>query len=44
MSDFTANNQGTAENLRTTGLKFPHEAGMLRDMLIDWFQKKQLIE
>lgn len=44
VSDFTAANQATAENLRTTGLKFPNEVGMLRDILIDWFQKKQLIE
>ena len=44
VSDFTAANQGTAENLRTTGLKFPNELGLLRDILIDWFQKKQIIE
>jgi 2',3'-cyclic-nucleotide 2'-phosphodiesterase (5'-nucleotidase family) len=44
VSDFTAANQGTPENLRTTGLKFPNELGLLRDILIDWFQKKQVIE
>src|ERR1039458_4073933 len=44
VSNFTAENQGTAENLRTTGLKFPHEVGMLRDLLVDWFRKKQVIE
>jgi 2',3'-cyclic-nucleotide 2'-phosphodiesterase (5'-nucleotidase family) len=44
VSDFTAANQGTAENLRTTGLKFPHEVGLLRDMLVDWFRKKKVIE
>jgi 5'-nucleotidase / UDP-sugar diphosphatase len=44
VSDFTAANQGTAENLRVTGLKFPNELGLLRDLLIDWFQKKKVIE
>jgi len=44
VSDFTAANQATAENLRTTGLKFPREVGLLRDILIDWFRKKQTIE
>jgi 2',3'-cyclic-nucleotide 2'-phosphodiesterase (5'-nucleotidase family) len=44
VSNFTAENQGTEENLRTTGLKFPHEVGMLRDLLVDWFRKKKVIE
>jgi 2',3'-cyclic-nucleotide 2'-phosphodiesterase (5'-nucleotidase family) len=44
VSDFTAANQATAENLRTTGLKFPHQIGMVRDLLIDWFRKKKVIE
>jgi 5'-nucleotidase/UDP-sugar diphosphatase len=44
VSDFTAANQGTNENLRVTGLKFPHDAGLLRDVLIDWFRKKKVIE
>jgi 2',3'-cyclic-nucleotide 2'-phosphodiesterase (5'-nucleotidase family) len=44
VSDFTAANQGTAENLRTTGLKFPNRVGMMRDLLIDWFRKKGTIE
>jgi 2',3'-cyclic-nucleotide 2'-phosphodiesterase (5'-nucleotidase family) len=44
VSDFTAANQSTAENLRTNGLQFPHDAGLLRDILIDWFRKKKLIE
>jgi 2',3'-cyclic-nucleotide 2'-phosphodiesterase (5'-nucleotidase family) len=44
VNDFTAANQSTAENLRTTGLQFPHDAGLLRDILIDWFRKKKLIE
>jgi 2',3'-cyclic-nucleotide 2'-phosphodiesterase (5'-nucleotidase family) len=44
VSDFTAANQGAAENLRTTGLKFPHDVGLLRDLLVDWFRKKKTIE
>jgi 2',3'-cyclic-nucleotide 2'-phosphodiesterase (5'-nucleotidase family) len=44
VSDFTAANQSTAENLHTTGLQFPHQIGMVRDLLIDWFRKKKVIE
>jgi len=44
VSDFTAANQDTHENLRTTGLKFPNDVGLMRDLLIDWFQKKKVIE
>jgi 2',3'-cyclic-nucleotide 2'-phosphodiesterase (5'-nucleotidase family) len=44
VSDFTAANQATPENLRTSGLRFPHDAGMLRDILLDWFRKKKTIE
>jgi 2',3'-cyclic-nucleotide 2'-phosphodiesterase (5'-nucleotidase family) len=43
VSDYTAENQGTAENLRTTGLKFPNDVGLMRDLLIDWFRKKKVI-
>lgn len=44
VTDFTAANQGTAENLRSTGLEFPNDVGLLRDVLLDWFRKKKLIE
>jgi 5'-nucleotidase/UDP-sugar diphosphatase len=44
VSDFTAANQGTAENLRTSGLQFPDDAGLLRDVLIDWFRQQKVIE
>jgi 2',3'-cyclic-nucleotide 2'-phosphodiesterase (5'-nucleotidase family) len=44
VTDFTAANQATQENLRTTGLPFPNDVGLLRDILIDWFRKKKLIE
>ena len=44
VTDFTAANQSSDENLHTTGLKFPHDVGLLRDKLIDWFRKKKTIE
>ena len=44
VTDFTAANQATPENLRTTGLKFPQDVGLLRDVLLDWFRKKKQIE
>jgi 2',3'-cyclic-nucleotide 2'-phosphodiesterase (5'-nucleotidase family) len=44
VTDFTAANQGTAENLRVTGLAFTGDGGLLRDVLIDWFRKKKVIE
>jgi 2',3'-cyclic-nucleotide 2'-phosphodiesterase (5'-nucleotidase family) len=44
VTDFTAANQQTRENLRVSGLQFPGDAGLLRDALIDWFRKKKVIE
>jgi len=44
VSDFTAANQSTGENLRTSGLRFPHQIAQVRDLLIDWFGKKKVIE
>jgi 5'-nucleotidase/UDP-sugar diphosphatase len=44
VTDFTAANQATAENLRTTGLEFPKDAGLLRDALVDLIRKRKLIE
>jgi len=44
VSDYTAANQGTPENLRTTGLQFPKNAGRMRDILLDWFRRKKVIE
>jgi 2',3'-cyclic-nucleotide 2'-phosphodiesterase (5'-nucleotidase family) len=44
VSDFTAANQGTAENLRVTGLEFPKDTGLMRDILIAWFRKQKVIE
>jgi 2',3'-cyclic-nucleotide 2'-phosphodiesterase (5'-nucleotidase family) len=45
VTDYTAENQGTNENFRgVTGLKFDHRIGLLRDLLLDWFRKKKVIE
>jgi len=44
VSDFTAANQGTAENLQKTGLVFDQQLGLMRDLLIDWFRKKKVID
>jgi 2',3'-cyclic-nucleotide 2'-phosphodiesterase (5'-nucleotidase family) len=44
VSDFTAQNQSAAGELGTTGLVFGDDVGLLRDMLVDWFRKKKVIE
>lgn len=44
VTDFTAANQASQENLRTTGLQFPNDNGLLRDVLLDWFRKKKIID
>lgn len=43
VSDYTAANQGTGENLGTSGLQFPHDVGLLRDIIVDWFRKQKVI-
>jgi 2',3'-cyclic-nucleotide 2'-phosphodiesterase (5'-nucleotidase family) len=44
VSDYTAANQETDENLRTSGLQFPKDAGLMRDLLLDWFRNKKTID
>jgi len=44
VSDYTAANQQTDDNLGTTGLKFPKHAGLMRDMIIDWFRRQKIIQ
>jgi 2',3'-cyclic-nucleotide 2'-phosphodiesterase (5'-nucleotidase family) len=44
VSDFTAQNQSAPSQLGTTGLVFGDDVGLLRDILIDWFRKKKVIE
>ncbi len=43
VSDFTAANQGTRENLGTSGLMFPRNDGLLRNLILDWFRKQKVI-
>jgi 5'-nucleotidase / UDP-sugar diphosphatase len=43
VSDYTAANQQTSENLRTSGLVFDRDLGLLRDLLLDWFRKQKVI-
>jgi 2',3'-cyclic-nucleotide 2'-phosphodiesterase (5'-nucleotidase family) len=44
VSDFTAANQDSEENLRSTGLEFPNHTGLLRDALADLIRKRKVIE
>jgi 2',3'-cyclic-nucleotide 2'-phosphodiesterase (5'-nucleotidase family) len=44
VSDFTAANQNSQENLQTTGLKFPNDAGSVRDSLADFIRGRKVIE
>jgi 2',3'-cyclic-nucleotide 2'-phosphodiesterase (5'-nucleotidase family) len=44
VSDFTAANQSSRENLSSTGLEFPGDGGLFRDLLLDWFKKKKVVE
>jgi 5'-nucleotidase/UDP-sugar diphosphatase len=44
VSDYTAANQSARSELNTTGLKFGGDVGLLRDIILDWCRKKQVIE
>jgi 5'-nucleotidase / UDP-sugar diphosphatase len=44
VSDFTAANQGAQEQLQSKGLVFNGDGGLFRDLLVDWFRKKKMIE
>jgi 2',3'-cyclic-nucleotide 2'-phosphodiesterase (5'-nucleotidase family) len=44
VTDFTAANQGAEEQLQSKGLVFMGDGGLLRDLLVDWFRKKKVIE
>jgi 2',3'-cyclic-nucleotide 2'-phosphodiesterase (5'-nucleotidase family) len=44
VTNFTAENQSSNENLRSKGLVFPGDGGLLRDLLVDWFRKKKVVE
>jgi 2',3'-cyclic-nucleotide 2'-phosphodiesterase (5'-nucleotidase family) len=42
-TDFTAANQAAAEQLQTTGLRFPKTGPLQRDLMVDWIKKKKVI-
>jgi 5'-nucleotidase / UDP-sugar diphosphatase len=44
VSDFTATNQESDENLRSHDLQFPSDAGLLRDALANLIRKRKVIE
>ncbi|MDQ1469125.1 MAG: 5-nucleotidase / UDP-sugar diphosphatase, partial [Bryobacterales bacterium] len=44
VSDFTATNQGAAESLQVNGLKFSSGGPVMRDILLDWFRKKKVLD
>lgn len=44
VSDYTAANQEGAGSLSAKGLSFPNDVGLMRDLLVDWFRKKKVIE
>jgi len=44
VSDYTAANQSARSELNATGLKFGDDVGILRDIIIDWCRKKQVLE
>jgi len=43
-TDFTAANQASTDQLDVSGLAFPKNAAMQRDMVIDWIKKKKILE
>jgi hypothetical protein len=44
VSDFTAANQSAGGQLRSKGLVFPEDRGLLRDALIELIRKRKVIE
>ncbi len=44
VSDYTAANQGVPESLGVTGLEFPKNAGLMRDIILKWFRHKKVID
>jgi 2',3'-cyclic-nucleotide 2'-phosphodiesterase (5'-nucleotidase family) len=44
ITDFTAANQASTDQLNVSGLAFPKTAAMQRDMVIAWIKKKKILE
>ena len=43
-TDFTAANQGSTDELASSGLQFPVRSKLQRDAVIDWVRKKKVLE
>lgn len=43
VTDFTAMNQSSTDQLETTGLKFPHSGPLQRDAVIEWVKKHKVV-
>jgi hypothetical protein len=43
-SDFNAANQNAPGGFGTTGLVFPEEGGLLRDLFIDWIKQQKVLK
>ena len=43
-NEFAAANQSSPRELNTSGLSFPAEGPLVRDLLIDWVKRKKVIE
>jgi 2',3'-cyclic-nucleotide 2'-phosphodiesterase (5'-nucleotidase family) len=44
VTDFTAANQASNDQLGVSGLEFPKTAAMQRDMVIEWIKKKRILD
>jgi 2',3'-cyclic-nucleotide 2'-phosphodiesterase (5'-nucleotidase family) len=44
VTDFTAANQASNDQLSVSGLEFPRTTVMQRDMVIDWIRKKKILD
>ena len=44
VTDFTAANQASSDQLSVSGLVFPKTTIMQRDMVIDWIKKKKILD
>lgn len=43
-SDFSAANQSSPSELRSTGLEFPEQGPPLRDLLLEWIKSQKILE
>lgn len=43
-SDFSAANQSSPTELRSTGLEFPEQGPLLRDLLLEWVKQQKTLD